>query len=140
MERCAFCGHQRISCACSVRHFYPSYRSPWEQEFPKDFLSQSKAERAEYARIPLAVYEHGLSLEQEEEWARVESARGRVPYIEYPNICRRCGALWPDLFVLPDAEWEKYVQISARDKRLCRGCFLQIKGYTDLVSRERGPQ
>lgn len=23
MERCAFCGHQRISCDCSTRHFYP---------------------------------------------------------------------------------------------------------------------
>lgn len=55
----------------------------------------------------------------------------RVPYICYPNICARCGKLWPDIFMVPDKIWEKYIQISERDKIICWDCFQKIKRLID---------
>lgn len=73
----------------------------------------------------------GLPGEQQAEWDRIEVARGRVPFISYPNICRRCGELWPDMFKVANEEWEKYVQLSERHEMLCYGCYDQIKDYVD---------
>lgn len=81
--------------------------------------------------IPESVYKNGLPDEQLEEWLRIEAEKGRVPFIFYPNICRRCGEIWPDMFKVTDADWEKYVEIAQRGEMLCLGCFEQIKGYID---------
>lgn len=132
MERCAFCGHQRISCGCEIRHFYPKYTTIAETYDHEKFSNMTEAQRAALVGLPLAVYKTGrLSPEQEAEWARVDAAKGRVPFVLYPNICRRCGELWPDMFRVSDEEWERYVQASERHEMLCRGCYDQIKGYID---------
>lgn len=128
MERCAFCGGQRISCRCPERRFYPEYKGVAGL---KNYFSMTHAERALAVGLPLDVYMHGLHPEQQAEWDRIEASKGRVPFIMYPNICRRCGALWPKMFLVPDNEWERYVQMSERDEMLCRGCYDQIKGYID---------
>lgn len=57
MESCAFCGGQRISCGCSAKHFYPSHRGVRE-ELPENFISMTKAERAEFVGLPLDVSAH----------------------------------------------------------------------------------
>jgi hypothetical protein len=55
----------------------------------------------------------------------------RFPFILYPNLCAKCGTLWPDIFMVPDAEWERYVEPAMRDKMLCKGCYEQIKARID---------
>lgn len=128
MERCAFCGHQRITCGCELQQFYPGYR---RDHFPENFAAMTKEERAASAGLPLRVYEYGLPAHQLAEWRRIEAGKGRTPFILYPNICRRCGELWPEMFRVTDEEWERYVQQSERHEMLCGGCYEQIKGYVD---------
>lgn len=59
---------------------------------------------------------------------------GRVPYIAYPDMCGRCGELWPDMFMVPDEEWEKYIQINQRGKVLCKPCYNTIKKLIDVTT------
>jgi len=55
----------------------------------------------------------------------------RIPYIQYPNICQKCGEVWSDLFQVSDKEWKKYIQIDMRDKIICRKCYDFIKSLID---------
>jgi hypothetical protein len=64
-------------------------------------------------------------------WASALNLKGRVPYIVYPNVCAKCGALWPEFFRVPDAEWQRYIQIDMRDKVICRPCFDYIRRLID---------
>jgi len=59
----------------------------------------------------------------------------RVPYIRYPVICQRCGKLWPELFYVPDEEWEKYIQKDMRKSVICLCCYAIIK---DLIDSAKG--
>ena len=133
LERCVFCGHQRISCGCPEAHFYPAYRRNRDRnhDLPKNFAEMTTEQRAAHAGLPLQVYKHGLPARQLAEWRRIEAGKGRLPFILYPNICRRCGELWPPMFSVSDEEWERYVQPSERGEMLCLGCYEQIKGYID---------
>jgi hypothetical protein len=56
---------------------------------------------------------------------------GRRPYIVFPNMCVRCGALWPQMFHVPDWEWKRYVPKSEQRKMLCRDCFEEIRSLID---------
>lgn len=64
----------------------------------------------------------------------------RFPYIEYPIICGYCGTLWPDLFMVPDEEWEHYIQPNMRDKVLCRDCYNRIKKLVDSCYEKEYPE
>jgi hypothetical protein len=66
-----------------------------------------------------------------EEWLKLLHDKGRIPFIVYPNMCARCGELWPDMFMVPDAEWERYVEPAMRRTTLCAPCFVQIKTWID---------
>ena len=57
--------------------------------------------------------------------------KGRIPWIEYPTICAKCGELYPDMFMVSDEEWNKYIQIDIQDKMLCRKCYNKIKKLID---------
>ncbi len=104
MERCPFCGHQIISCMC----VYKKLDIPCEEGDP--------------------AYENGLTDEQHDQWLALLNAEGRVPYIIYPNLCRRCGALWPEMFNMPDDEWQQFIQVDVRSEMLCLQCYTDIRG------------
>ena len=103
MERCPFCGRQLLSCNCV---------------YEKLDIDCSEGS---------FTYTHGLTTIEEEHWLTILEENGRVPYIVYPNICCHCGKLWPDMFSVPDEEWEKYIQKDMRREILCRPCFDEIK-------------
>jgi len=56
-------------------------------------------------------------------------------HIVYPNLYARCGALWPEMFRVPDEEWARYVQPDKRDEMLCRACYDAIKRMIDEAAR-----
>ena len=59
------------------------------------------------------------------------SMKERVPFILYPNLCAKCGTLWPEMFMVPDEEWERYIEPRMRGKMLCEACYTQIKEWVD---------
>ena len=108
MERCPFCSYQLISCNCC-----------YEQ------LGIDCSEGTD-------VYYNGLNEQQEIQWEQTRLAiKGRVPYIVYPNICVRCGELWPEMFYVSDEEWKKYIQLDQQREMLCFKCYTEIKDLID---------
>jgi hypothetical protein len=107
VESCPFCGGQLISCGCCYKLLN---------------IDVSPGTRA---------YRYGLTQKQGMQWEHLLNEKGRVPFIMYPNMCVKCGKLWPEMFMVPDEEWERYVEIGERDKMLCRACYDQIKTWID---------
>jgi hypothetical protein len=116
MERCPFCGRQLISCDC---------RYELLDLFDEDRYGGSTT------YLPPDVYVRGLSEEQEAEWERMLNQKGRIPYIQYPNLCGRCGELYPDFFRVSDEEWQHYIQPDKQKDIICRRCYLYIKSTID---------
>jgi hypothetical protein len=109
MERCPFCGYQLISCDCCY-----------------DLLNIDHSEGT-------WAFSNGLTVAQQTLWNEMLARKGRVPYIVFPNICRRCGQLWPVMFGVPTADWEKYVPIRHRREMLCLDCYKAIKFMVDTA-------
>ena len=103
MERCPFCGRQLISCGCCYR------------ELDIDVSPGTSA------------YKYGLTQSQSVLWQQRLAQKGRVPWIEYPDLCVRCGSLWPESFSVSDEDWVKYVEPAQRGKMLCFSCYAAIK-------------
>ena len=99
MEICPFCNGQLISCKC----VYKKLNISWDIE---------KSE---------------ISDEMEEKWNNILNKKGRIPYIQYPNICAKCGELYSELFMVSDEEWKHYIQSDIRDKVICKSCYNWIK-------------
>lgn len=115
MERCPFCGGQLLSCRCRYEHLglvdfdaYPDTNG-----------------------LSPKVYNEGTDKVQSAKWSSILHEKGLVPYLVFPNMCGRCGELWPDMFHVSDEEWEKYVPISARRLILCIGCYETIRQLVD---------
>jgi hypothetical protein len=105
-EKCPFCGHQLQTCDCFMEHI--TLR-------PGPRRGKSKAALVDMTRA------------QEVEWERALEKKGRVPFIVYPNLCARCGKLWPPMFMVPDEEWKAYVEPARRREMLCHRCYGWIK-------------
>jgi hypothetical protein len=82
------------------------------------------------------MYTGGLTEEHQRIWSYLLEAKGLVPYIIYPNLCVRCGMLWPEMFSVPDEEWEHYVQVDQRQQMLCRPCYDTIKRLIDEAAAQ----
>ena len=120
MERCPFCGGQLITCSCQ----YKQLGLPVDHSKP-------------YAGLPPEIYKKGLPSALESKWIEILEKKGRIPYILYPNICRRCGTPWPKGKIYPDWEWEYYVQKDVQGAVLCDDCFQKIKHLIDQRSGRR---
>jgi len=122
MERCPFCGEQLIGCSCCYK---------------KLGITKHFDLREKYCGLPKEVYENGLDEEQEKQWLEILTEKGRIPWIQYPVICQRCGKLWPDLFQVPTEEWNHYIEPEMRNTVLCRGCYDWIKESINRYSIKR---
>jgi hypothetical protein len=56
-----------------------------------------------------------------------------IHYISYSNMCSKCGVLWPEMFSVPTAEWEYYVEPAMRNTMLCLPCYTKIKSWIDAA-------
>jgi len=127
MEKCPFCGGQLITCSCRYTKLGFDYQAPVWDYNTNSFTPDSHPTSG----LPQDIYENGLPDDLADKWEKILEEKGRVPYIQYPNICCKCGMLWPEMFSVSTEEWEKYVMIRERDKMLCRPCYDQIKEWID---------
>jgi len=116
MESCPFCGGQLITCGCEYTKLGFDY--DWNKE--------------PTCGLPQDIYENGLPDNLWEQRVKILERKGRIPYIQYPNMCCYCGELWPDMFSVPNFEWKLYVEPRERGKMLCRKCYDHIK---ELINR-----
>lgn len=51
----------------------------------------------------------------------------RIPY--FPRIvrCDLCNIPYPDFFMVPDEEWDKFIVPELQDKVICRPCYDTVK-------------
>ncbi|HZQ06541.1 MAG TPA: hypothetical protein VFD70_08170 [Anaerolineae bacterium] len=121
MEDCPFCGQQLITCDCC-----------YEQLGLFDTATYDEST----ASLPSEVYHHGLTTKQAKKWEAMLNAKGRIPFILYPVICSKCGALWPAFFMVSDEEWAYYIQPDKRRTVICAECYHYIK---QLIDETKGP-
>ena len=121
MEDCPFCGQQLITCDCCYEH-----------------LGLFDTERYDEttAYLPPEIYHDGLTNKQAKKWEALLNAKGRIPFILYPVICSKCGALWPEFFMVSDEEWAHYIQPDKRQTVICAECYSYIK---QLIDETRDP-
>lgn len=101
MERCPFCGRQLISCDCV---------------YEKLGIDVSPGTWA---------YQYGLTPVQDRKWTAMLNKKGRIPWVEIPWVCAKCGKIWPKMFM--DPEWEKYVPPNLQPSILCLPCYNKLK-------------
>jgi len=111
-EICPICGGQLISCNCC---------------YEKLGLIDKKKNGSKYDGLTKEVYYNGLNDEQEKQWDQILKKKGLIPYVEIPNLCRLCGAVYPEMFLVSDRSWKKYVIPELQNEMLCRGCYNHLK-------------
>jgi len=73
----------------------------------------------------------GHSPAQEEGWKYLLDEKGRIPWIQWPNLCAYCGRLWPKMFHASDEEWRRYVEPAKRGSMVCPDCWNRLKALID---------
>jgi hypothetical protein len=72
----------------------------------------------------------------DEERQEALERKGRWPFVAFPNVCGRCGELSPELFMVPDEEWEHYIPPAQRDGLLCQACYDRVRALVDGAERQ----
>lgn len=120
MESCPFCGGQLISCSCC----YEKLGFPYDSSAPT-------------CGLPEEIYNNGLPDDLQDKWVEILGQKGRFPYVVYPNLCVKCSRLWPEMFQVPDEEWERYIEPAQRGKMICPKCWDYIKRVSAEALAER---
>ena len=92
---------------------------------------QSRKNSPECSHLTEEVYSEGLTDEQDEEWFKLCTNRGRIPFVYTPQMCSRCGCLWPEFFMVQDIVWFYYTTPELKDTLLCFDCFQYIRQRID---------
>ena len=111
-QDCPFCGYRIDSCSCRFEKFGYNY-NPDEK----------------FSGLPKNIFVDGLGAEDLENWYAIIEKKGRIPFINFPNICARCGELNPELFEVPDEEWNEIIPILYRKEVICLDCYKIIKAW-----------
>lgn len=117
-EECPFCGSPIVHCGCDLDHLGLRDRKLY-------------TEATYYVKPDVFNNDFQLSPAQHKKWMVILNKKGRVPYIEYPLLCGRCGKRINEFFMVPDEEWEHYIPLQERRKVLCRECYRYIKWAID---------
>jgi len=121
MEVCPLCGGQLISCNCHLTQL--GYRV------------HKITSKHPTLGLPKSVFENGLSDREGRKFLRMLEKKGRIPYIRWPVLCAYCGKKWPEMFKVPDEEWQKYIQPDKRGGVVCRKCYDHIKEMIDKAQK-----
>ena len=55
------------------------------------------------------------------------NARRHTRYLQWPNICARCGQVDPDFFSVSCCEWTYYIPKDQQESVICQECYDYIK-------------
>lgn len=118
MEECPFCGGQLISCNCQY------IRLGYKYDPKKPFSG-----------LPEKVYMEGLPPKAQEKWRNILEEKGRIPYIDWPIVCAKCGEMWPNFFMVPGWIWWATISPRYEHKVICLKCFHKIQ---KLIQKRTG--
>jgi len=93
-------------------------------ETPPDWCRSAEQLRA-FWRVQRKYMEMEAMLDGK--WKVLCSEYGRVPQVHLPQMCAACGALEPEMFMVPDDEWRKYVVPELQGEMICIDCYNRYK-------------
>lgn len=103
MEICPFCLQQLITCGCCYEHLgLDCSPGTW-------------------------TWHNGLNKEQNARWSRILEAEGLIRFAREPNMCARCGEVWPEMFQADD--WDEVIPHPLKREMLCRRCYEAIRSF-----------
>jgi hypothetical protein len=109
LEICPFCGEALNFCSCGMEIFQKEVKTYDDLLLFWDFELEGKTK----TRLDI--------------WLKILEDKGRVPYIEYPIVCPKCGKIDPEWFSVPNSEWEFYISKDVQGKIICKECYSYIK-------------
>jgi hypothetical protein len=109
LEICPFCGEVLNFCACGMEIFQKEAKAYDDLLLFWDFELEGKTK----TRLDI--------------WLKILEDKGRVPYIEYPIVCFKCGKIDPEWFSVSNSEWEFYISKDVQGKIICKECYSYIK-------------
>ncbi|KKM73661.1 hypothetical protein LCGC14_1408160, partial [marine sediment metagenome] len=104
MEFCPFCGSSLSNCNCCYT------KLGYDPE-----------------NLPEEIYNNYLDEEDQQRFKKIVQDKGRVLNIHYPNMCAKCGVLWPITFMVSTEEWQRFVPSTIQRAMLCHKCYEEIK-------------
>lgn len=119
-ERCPFCMMQLITCNCKYEK-----------------LGYKFDPTKENCGLPKAVYEKGVPKKQQDQWIKMLEEEGRIPFIEYPIRCPRCGMAWPPMFPMPPEDRMRLLGPQMQGYMLCKNCYDEVKGLIEKYSGKK---